>query len=170
MKINNVINVFKMFVPNCKRPSNGIFTFLGEEFSICTYRAMRGPYELQGDETPEGYFVDCYSKWIDFHVDVYPERGEYKIRSGLNKRGIKHATDEELSEYRRKADEIKNAFVNAIVLKTNADRIRSMSDEELASFITSDLCELLCGSPLSCDGDCGKKMLDWLRQVDKQTE
>lgn len=47
---------------------------------------------------------------------------------------------------------------------TNADRIRAMTDEELASFTTSDLCELLCGSPLSCDGDCEKKMLDWLGQ------
>ena len=47
---------------------------------------------------------------------------------------------------------------------SNADRIRAMSDEELASFITDDLCELLCGAPLVCEGQCKQKMLDWLRQ------
>lgn len=51
---------------------------------------------------------------------------------------------------------------------TNADRIRAMSDEELAKIMTDDFCELLCGSPISCDGDCNKKMLRWLKQeVDK---
>ena len=47
---------------------------------------------------------------------------------------------------------------------TNADRIRAMSDEELADFITEDLCELLCGAPLVCEGRCKQKMLDWLRE------
>lgn len=47
--------------------------------------------------------------------------------------------------------------------RTNADRIRSMSDEELAAFLTDDFCELLnCYSP--CDGHCGRRMLDWLKQ------
>ena len=49
-------------------------------------------------------------------------------------------------------------------LVTNADRIRSMTDEELAKIMTDDFCELLCGSPISCDGDCEKKMLRWLKQ------
>ena len=47
---------------------------------------------------------------------------------------------------------------------TNAERIRSMTDEELAAFFTDDLCELLCGAPLVCDGQCVKKMLHWLKQ------
>ena len=47
---------------------------------------------------------------------------------------------------------------------TNADRIRAMSDEELAKFFTDDLCELLCGSPLVCDGQCESAMLEWLKQ------
>jgi hypothetical protein len=48
--------------------------------------------------------------------------------------------------------------------QTNADRIRKMSDEELASIITDDWCELLnCESP--CDGHCDLKVLDWLKEA-----
>ena len=48
-------------------------------------------------------------------------------------------------------------------ITTNADRIRAMSDEELANIITADWCELLnCDSP--CDEYCDLKVLDWLRQ------
>ena len=39
------------------------------------------------------------------------------------------------------------------IVSTNADRIRSMSDEELAKWI----CDIL-------DDDCFKEWLDWLRQ------
>lgn len=49
--------------------------------------------------------------------------------------------------------------------QTNADRIRGMSDEELARFVTrEDLCELTCNSSIPCDGRCEAKMLDWLKQ------
>ena len=47
---------------------------------------------------------------------------------------------------------------------TNADRIRSMTDEELANCITDDLCDRVCHSPLSCDGNCEIQVLAWLRQ------
>lgn len=47
--------------------------------------------------------------------------------------------------------------------QTNGDRLRAMTDEELARFITDDLCELLCGSPSVCDGNCEGKMLLWLK-------
>ena len=50
---------------------------------------------------------------------------------------------------------------------TNADRIRSMSDEELADFITDDMCGLICGDPLACEGQCKQKMLDWLKEEEK---
>lgn len=42
---------------------------------------------------------------------------------------------------------------------TNADRIRAMTDEELAEFITNtDFCELLCLVDSVCkDGRCDKK-------------
>ena len=48
--------------------------------------------------------------------------------------------------------------------KTNADRIRSMTDEELANCITDDLCDRVCHSPLSCDGNCETQVLAWLKQ------
>ena len=47
---------------------------------------------------------------------------------------------------------------------TNADHIRSMTDEELAKSITDDLCDRVCHSPLSCDGNCEIQVLDWLKQ------
>ena len=47
---------------------------------------------------------------------------------------------------------------------TNADRIRSMTDEELANCITDDLCDRVCHSPLSCDGNCEIQVLEWLKQ------
>lgn len=49
-------------------------------------------------------------------------------------------------------------------VKTNADRIRSMTDEELAKSITDDLCDRVCHSPLSCDGNCETQVLAWLKQ------
>ena len=63
----------------------------------------------------------------------------------------------------------KVAFVPVVVNakqhpQTNADRIRAMTDEELARFITKeDLCELTCGSPIPCDGRCESMMLAWLK-------
>ena len=52
--------------------------------------------------------------------------------------------------------------------KTNADRIRAMTDEEIARVFTSDLCELLCHSPCTCDSECESHMLDWLKQEVKE--
>lgn len=53
---------------------------------------------------------------------------------------------------------------------TKADRIRSMSDEELADFITDDMCGLICGDPLECEGQCKQKMLDWLKKEVRDDE
>ena len=49
---------------------------------------------------------------------------------------------------------------------TNADRIRAMTDEELAEFISStDFCELLCNdSPVCIDGQCFARLFNWLKQ------
>lgn len=47
---------------------------------------------------------------------------------------------------------------------SNADLIRGMTDEELADFLTGDFCELLCGSPLFCGGQCKEKCLEWLKK------
>ena len=47
---------------------------------------------------------------------------------------------------------------------TWGDKIRSMTDEELANCITDDLCDRVCHSPLSCDGNCETQVLAWLKQ------
>ena len=47
---------------------------------------------------------------------------------------------------------------------TNADRIRSMTYEKMASILTDDFCELICSSPVACNGDCEAKMFEWLKQ------
>lgn len=49
---------------------------------------------------------------------------------------------------------------------TNADRIRSMTDEELASVITDDWCEIVCsGTDYLCnDGTCEQHVLKWLKE------
>ena len=54
---------------------------------------------------------------------------------------------------------------------TNADRIRAMSDEELCKFLGEykfcDICEEGCDS-CTYNGDCDKRLLDWLKQPVKE--
>ena len=47
--------------------------------------------------------------------------------------------------------------------KTNYDLLISKTPEELANVLTDDWCEILCGSPSVCDGQCEGKMLSWLK-------
>ena len=49
--------------------------------------------------------------------------------------------------------------------KTNYDLLISKTPEELAHFITGeDPCKLMCkNSPSFCNGDCEKRMLEWLK-------
>jgi len=51
-------------------------------------------------------------------------------------------------------------------MKTNSDRIRSMTDEELASVITDDWCEIVCGETdyLCNNGTCEQHVLKWLKE------
>ena len=50
---------------------------------------------------------------------------------------------------------------------TNADKIRSMSDEELCKFLGEykfcDICDEGCDS-CTYNGDCDKRLFDWLKQ------
>ena len=52
-------------------------------------------------------------------------------------------------------------------LQTNADRIRAMSDEELAEFLSEyqfcDMCDEGCDA-CTYHGECDKRLLDWLKQ------
>ena len=54
--------------------------------------------------------------------------------------------------------------------ETNADRIRSMTDEELCKFLDEykfcDICEEGCDR-CTYNGDCDKRLLEWLQQPPK---
>ena len=48
---------------------------------------------------------------------------------------------------------------------TNGDRIRAMSDEELAELIADDWCEVIyCPEAPFCNGNCVIHILDWLKK------
>lgn len=48
---------------------------------------------------------------------------------------------------------------------SKADRIRAMTDEELAELISSDFCEIICSPETNCQyADCRGKILNWLKQ------
>ena len=48
--------------------------------------------------------------------------------------------------------------------QTNADRIRAMSDEELAELLCTDHCVQIRGNNKLCDGTCLACVEEWLRQ------
>ena len=53
---------------------------------------------------------------------------------------------------------------------SNADRIRAMSDEELARWLVdATVCERVCGGDEYCHGnECVKRVTDWLQQPAKE--
>ena len=57
--------------------------------------------------------------------------------------------------------------------KTNADRIRTMSNEELCEFLGEykfcEICEEECYS-CTYSGDCDKRLLDWLQQPAEESD
>lgn len=52
--------------------------------------------------------------------------------------------------------------------RTNADRIRAMSDEELAKFLRWDVCVMVRGDNRECCGDCEDCVAEWLKQPVKE--
>ena len=64
-------------------------------------------------------------------------------------------------EWASTSNRTERAVVNP---KTNADKIRAMTDEELAEWMR-DIMSGWCPKRTSlCDGNCKKCTLDWLRQ------
>ena len=52
---------------------------------------------------------------------------------------------------------------------TNADHIRSMTDEELGSVLFGALGAVICPNGCdNCDGDCDRHTMDWLNQPYKE--
>ncbi len=62
---------------------------------------------------------------------------------------------------------LKNILARGAKVLTNADRIRAMSDEELADFLGQykfcDMCVEGCDA-CTYNGECNKRLLDWLQQ------
>lgn len=57
------------------------------------------------------------------------------------------------------------------VVKTNADHIRSMSDEELAELLLNGNAPMVCPNGCDeCNGDCDGRMLEWLKQPYKEPQ
>ena len=54
---------------------------------------------------------------------------------------------------------------------TNADRIRGMTDDELAEKLASHVrCDMCPRWPMKCEEKCTKYWLDWLKQEVKEGE
>ena len=73
-----------------------------------------------------------------------------------------------MSEQMQKlADRYEKATGKKFCGKTNAQKIRAMSDEELCEFLGEckfcDICEEGCDS-CTYNGDCDKRLLEWLQQ------
>ena len=72
-------------------------------------------------------------------------------------------------------DRLPDDLPDADVVQTNADRIRSMSDEECAEWLSNHMvsvCVIVCGGVCnainslekSADQICKEKILNWLKQ------
>lgn len=49
-------------------------------------------------------------------------------------------------------------------MKTNADKIRAMSDEDLAEFLLWDICVKVRGDNRLCSGYCDECVMEWLNK------
>ena len=73
-------------------------------------------------------------------------------------------------------DSVPCSLKDEVKKHTNADRIRNMSDEELAEFLTGDALNIInccdCDEPESeygsCIGDCKNPWLKWLKAEAKE--
>jgi hypothetical protein len=54
------------------------------------------------------------------------------------------------------------------ITPSNGDRIRCMSDEELAEFLTSDICGTVSPKDFDCYGACVDCATIWLKQPYKE--
>ena len=50
---------------------------------------------------------------------------------------------------------------------TNADRLRAMSDEQLADLFKDHFCPMLIGAAMDCQNSCRQCWLDWLKEEAK---
>ena len=101
---------------------------------------------------------------IEIHEAYMPRYGMQVIKEALDMAIAALREQEELA--RRAHDVASDKQVNASNKRlTNADHIRSMTDEELAKLLLDPVDEKVCPNGCDgCDGDCDGKMLNWLHQ------
>ena len=90
----------------------------------------------------------------------------FNTQTGGGKYRLQFETDNE--EYFLLMQELARCCVDHPKVKTNADRIRAMTDEELAKFIPdwsyTNACK--CGEKpyVACNNECEKCVSEWLQQ------
>lgn len=87
-----------------------------------------------------------------------------------------------INEWNEAVKQVQNVFDNMTSkvskpIKTNADEIRQMSNEELAKIVVraryfDKFCEMVLAgvNPGFCDDDCNKCALDWLKREAKSDD
>ena len=94
---------------------------------------------------------DCY--WYDEWGDMNALIPYCKAGKNMDRSGMRLESCDGCEEYHSRGK------------RTNADKIRTMTNEELAETITKDWCSIVCpGGSFFCDGDCVTKITEWLKQ------
>lgn len=109
-----------------------------------TYEVDIANITVESDDICYVHCPTCGANWhIELRIDAFP----LKTIAAWNRRTGK-----------------------GINVTTNADRIRGMSDEELAEWLVdATVCERVCGEDEYCHGnECVKRVTDWLRQPVKE--
>lgn len=90
----------------------------------------------------------------------------FNTQTGGGKYRLQFETDNE--EYFLLMQELARCCVDHPKVKTNADRIRAMTDEELAKFIPNwsytDACKCVEKPYVDCNNECEKCVSEWLQQ------
>ena len=90
----------------------------------------------------------------------------FNTQTGGGQYRIQFETDNE--EYFLLMQELARCCVDHPKVKTNADRIRAMTDEELAKFIPNwsytDACKCVEKPYVDCNNECEKCVSEWLQQ------
>ena len=95
-------------------------------------------------------------------ITLYGKEEEFSENADwLIAHGVTFATDNSVAYNLSPTEPLTNGQ------QTNADRIRSMSDEELCEFLSQYVFHKMCDE--GCDactysGDCDKRLLEWLKQ------
>lgn len=115
-------------------------------------------------QSPITMYTERIIKDIDEKQDEYLVEEVRKVGFNINKEELAKALEYDRDQYMRGYTDGRMYTPSVI---TNADRIRSMTDEELAWAYAYHLASCY-GCEASTIEDCVKCMLDWLKQEEKE--